>query len=108
MDQQKHTKMLRSTDFCLEKRRGKIMGTSKVFAFIINGEVFHTMTIEENSNTEGLIAGMFSEPKIVDASGVEGLKDYPFWKYDEETKAFSKEEGWLPLEQDLEDDYEVE
>jgi hypothetical protein len=80
----------------------------KIFAFIVNGEVFHTMTIEKNINTEGLISGMLSEPKIVDASSVEDLGSYPFWKYDEEKKTFSKEEGWLPMEQGLEDDYEVE
>jgi len=80
----------------------------KIFAFIVNGEVFHTMTIEKNPNTEGLIAGMLSSPIIVDASEVEGLKDYPLWEYDENTKVFSRQEGWFPVEQDLEDDYEVE
>jgi hypothetical protein len=91
-----------------EERDMSKTNDKKIFAFIINGEVFHTMTIEKNPNTEGLIAGMLSSPTIVDASDVEGLEDYPFWKYNEKSEEFTREEGWVPAEQGPDDDYEVE
>ncbi len=51
------------------------------FAFVSDGDIFHFMALPYVSELDGVIAGMRSNPMIVEMP--EGLPDYlgPGWKY---------------------------
>jgi hypothetical protein len=77
----------------------------KTFVFVADNDVFHTFRIEVGPNTEPLIAGMMSNPTVVDVTGREYYSDQPGWKYSD--GIFYMEENNVPVLVD-EDDYEVE
>jgi len=80
----------------------------ELFAFIIDGEVFHTMSVPaETPETARLIAGMSSYPTVVRITGKEEILHFPDWKYNYETKEFYRGSN-IPMSEDSELDYEVE
>lgn len=52
--------------------------TDKIFAFAINGEIFHTMRVPEEPAFEPLIAGMRSSPEIIEVTQFEDVS--PSWR----------------------------
>ena len=83
----------------------------KLFAFIVDGDVVHTMNVPEEPGLSKLIAGLQSDPKVVDVTHMPDIKTTPNWKYNYETREFyqniPENPNLVPSVQD-EDDYEVE
>lgn len=80
----------------------------ELFAFVVDGEVFHIMSAPKDiPETQRLIAGLKSNPMIVNASDKPEILQYPDWKYDYETKNFYREDHSLQ-HLNVEPDYEVE
>jgi hypothetical protein len=78
----------------------------ELFAIVADGEVFHTMAIPSSiEETRRLIAGLNSDPKIINITGNEDILRYPDWKYDYQTKQFYRSSNTIFSE---DDDYEVE
>ena len=72
-----------------------------VFAFIVDGDVFHTFEVERGSGTDRLIAGLRSNPIIVEVSENLDIAGKPGWHYID--GKFIQDEKYLDT-----DDYEVE
>ncbi len=77
----------------------------KTFVFVADEDVFHTFRIEENSYSEALIAGMRSNPIVVEVTGQEHYSAEPGWKYS--NGAFYRADHYSYSVQE-QDDYEVE
>lgn len=83
----------------------------KVFAFIVDGDVFHTMTVPGEASMIKLIAGLQSDPKVIDVSHMPDIKYQSGWKYNYESEEFYREQQPQPHQPQHiapEDDYEVE
>lgn len=50
----------------------------KIFAFVINGEIFYTMRIPEEVAFEPIIAGMRSSPEVIEVTQFEDVA--PSWR----------------------------
>ena len=81
----------------------------RVFAFIVDGDVFHFMMIPNDPELQGVIAGLNSQPMLLEVTGRQELYKIAGWKYDYESGTFyhpaANEED---VEEFIEDDYEVE
>jgi hypothetical protein len=53
-----------------------------LLAFVSDGDVFHYMSVEIKEETDGLIAAMLSEPKIVNVSHMADVMPSSGWKYE--------------------------
>lgn len=83
------------------------MGEKQIFAFVVDGEVFHTMVVPTSVlEAKRLVAGLMSDPKIVPVYNNEDILRSPNWKYDEKTNSFYKDGPDVNSFQ--EPDYEVE
>lgn len=83
----------------------------KIFAFIVDGDVFHTMTVPDEASMSKLVAGLQSDPKVIDVSHMPDIRFQPGWKYNYESQEFYREaqpQPQLPPQIAPEDDYEVE
>lgn len=81
----------------------------QVFAFIADGDIFHTLLMPENVGS-GIIEGLQSRPLVVDVTDRPELFKIPGWKYDYETGSFYHPATDSEEIQDFfeQDDYEVE
>ena len=77
----------------------------KTFVFIVDQDIFHTFRIEDTEYSAGLIAGMQSNPIVVDVTGHEHISTQIGWKYID-GKFHQTNAATMPT--DIEDDYEVE
>ncbi len=77
----------------------------KTFVFVADEDVFHTFRIESTQYAEPLIAGMKSNPIVIDVTGQEHYSTEPGWKY--ANGSFYRADQSAPVVID-EDDYEVE
>lgn len=84
---------------------------TKLFAFIVDGDVVHTMNVPDEPALNKLIAGLQSDPKVIDVTHMPDIKTTPNWKYNYDTKEFYQDTldnpNRLVLIEDV-DDYEVE
>lgn len=70
------------------------------FAFIADGDIFHYMTIPNNDDLQGVIAGLRSKPLIV---------EMPEYLSDKVTPGLKYVDGqFIDIWAQPEDDYEVE
>ncbi len=53
----------------------------KVFAFIVDEDVFHFMTIPDQPQFAGVIAGLQSKPLLLDVTDRPELLTGGYWKY---------------------------
>jgi len=81
--------------------------THKTFAFITGEDIFHVFKIDDTEATAGLVAGMRSEPIIVEISGNDHFYEESGWKF-VDGKFVKKEIYDNPPAIVDEDDYEVE
>ena len=79
----------------------------RTFAFITGEDIFHVFKIEDSEATAGLIAGMLSEPIIIEVSGNEHVYEESGWKFID-GRFIKKEVYENPPTVIDEDDYEVE
>ncbi len=81
--------------------------THKTFVFITGEDIFHAFKIDDNEATAGLIAGMRSDPVVIEVTGNEHVFEESGWKFID--GKFVKKEIYdnPPIIFD-EDDYEVE
>jgi hypothetical protein len=80
--------------------------TYKTFVFVADGDIFHTFKVEDSETMQHMIAGMQSQPLVLDVTGREYIAEQYGWKYGE--NGFYQDNI---LEQEPvidEDDYEVE
>jgi len=52
--------------------------SEKVFAFVINGEVFHIMKLPDDPQFDGIIAGLRSGPQVIEVTGFDDIS--PAWR----------------------------
>lgn len=76
--------------------------TRRVFAFIVDEDVFHFMTIPDEPQFAGIIAGLQSRPLLLDVTDKPELLMGGYWKY--VNGEIVKHE--LPTSED--EDYEVD
>lgn len=74
----------------------------KVFAFVADEDVFHFMTIPDEPQFAGIIAGLQSKPLLLDVTDRPELLMGGYWKYI--NGEIVKHEFNIPED----DDYEVE
>jgi hypothetical protein len=77
----------------------------KTFVFVADEDVFHTFRIEDAQYAEPLIAGMRSNPIVVEVTGQEHYSTELGWKYS--NGSFYRADQPVPVIID-EDDYEVD
>jgi hypothetical protein len=53
--------------------------SEKIFAFVINNEIFHIMKLPDSPNFDGVIAGLRSGPQIIEATGFDDIS--PSWRF---------------------------
>ena len=79
----------------------------KTFVFVADQDIFHTFKVEENEYSGQLIAGLQSNPIIIDVTGNEQYSNEPGWRYID-GKFIRFESVYTPPEGYSEEDYEVE
>jgi hypothetical protein len=82
----------------------------KTFAYVVDGDVAHTMTVPDEPHMQRLIAALQSKPLIVEISDNPDVRTVLGWKYNYETQEFYFEAPEHLNHATLvdEDDYEVE
>lgn len=84
------------------------IANQELFAFVVDGEVFHIMSAPRDvPEAQRLIAGLNSDPMVINVSHNPEILQYPDWKYDYNTKTLYREDS-SHSHLNLEPDYEVE